>query len=91
MRCAFPGVGMNISLDGTVNWDERTMADFLTSSFGAIEIEPDVVLVSYGGSTGGLRPWSLLRMQRIRIDTQEPGLPPGSAMGGWVRLGCLGA
>ena len=51
--------------------------------------EPDVILASRGGSMGRFHPWSLFRRQRIRVDTQAPGLPPGSAMGGWVRPGCL--
>ena len=42
------GIGMNISTDGGLNWDEGTMIDYTTSFNGsALEVEPDVVLVAY--------------------------------------------
>ncbi len=67
-----PGLGLNISLDGGLNWDEGTMIDFSTSYNGSmVEVEPDVVLVSYPNSFDEIRP-ALVRTQRIRITPDGP-------------------
>ncbi|MDP6440066.1 MAG: sialidase family protein, partial [Candidatus Brocadiia bacterium] len=67
-----PGLGLNISLDGGVNWDEGTAIDFTTAYNGtAIEVEPDVILVAYPQSMDEIRP-SLMRVQRIRITPDGP-------------------
>ncbi|MDP6107631.1 MAG: hypothetical protein QGI33_04260, partial [Candidatus Brocadiia bacterium] len=67
-----PGLSLNISTDGGLNWDEGTIIDFCTSFNGqAIEAEPDVVLVAYPEAMGETlrRP---MRMQRIRITPDGP-------------------
>ena len=72
-----PALGMNISLDGGLNWDEGTMIDFSTSYNGSmVEVEPDVVLVAYPHSFDEIRP-APVRSQRIRITPDGP-LPLGS-------------
>ncbi len=67
-----PGLSLNISADGGLNWDEGTIIDFCTSFNGrAIEAEPDVVLVAYPEAMGETlrRP---MRTQRIRITPDGP-------------------
>jgi hypothetical protein len=74
----WPGLGLNISVDGGVNWDEGTMIDYSTSFNGrALESEPDVLLVAYGPGMGETRAFRM-RMQRIRITPQGP-VPLGTA------------
>ncbi len=73
-----PGLGLNISLDDGVNWDEGTAIDFTTDYNGtAIEVEPDVILVAYPLAMDEIRP-ALMRTQRIRITPDGP-VPLGSA------------
>ena len=67
-----PGLGMNISLDGGLNWDEGTMVDFSTAFNGSIlEVEPDVVLVIYRHAFDEIRP-APARTQRILITPDGP-------------------
>ena len=67
-----PGVGLHCSYDGGLNWDDGTMIDFPESfNGGAIEVEPDVVLVTYPQSMDEIRP-SYARAQRIRITPDGP-------------------
>ena len=67
-----PGVGLHISLDGGLNWDEGTMVDFPSNFNGsAIEVEPDVLLVTYPQAMDEIRP-SYARTQRIRITPDGP-------------------
>jgi hypothetical protein len=67
-----PGLGLNISVDGGLNWDEGTMIDLCTSFNGqAIEAEPDVVLVAHPEGMGENCRFPF-RMQRIRITPDGP-------------------
>jgi hypothetical protein len=71
-----PGLGLHLSTDGGLNWDEGTMIDFPSSFNGsAIEVEPDVILVVYPESMDEARP-SYIRAQRIRITPDGP-MPEG--------------
>jgi hypothetical protein len=73
-----PGTGLHYSVDGGVNWGMQTMIDYTTSFNGCvIEVEPDVILVSYPDAFDEIRP-SLLRTQRIRITPEGP-VPLGTA------------
>ena len=70
MRSA--GTCMHISTDEGLNWDHGTILDHPTFFNGSmIEVEPDVVLVSYPSSTGEIRP-SYAKYQRIKIAPQGP-------------------
>ena len=67
-----PGIGLHCSYDGGLNWDFGTMIDYSDSFNGSvIEVEPDVILVSYPQSMDEIRP-SRARMQRIRITPDGP-------------------
>ena len=66
------GIGMNISTDGGLNWDEGTMIDYTTSFNGsALEVEPDVVLVAYPDTMDEIRPGFAIT-QRLRITPDGP-------------------
>jgi hypothetical protein len=67
-----PGVGLHMSFDGGLNWDEGTMIDFPGSFNGrAIEVEPDVVLVVYPQTMDEIRP-APVHAQRIRLTRDGP-------------------
>ena len=67
-----PGLALNISTDGGVNWDQGTMIDYAGSFNGRmIEVEPDVVLVMYPEAMDEIRP-AFVRAQLIRITPDGP-------------------
>ena len=69
-RCV-GGVGMHVSIDGGLNWDQGTTLDNASYFNGSIiEVEPDVVLVIYPDVPNG--PGTHVRAQRIRITPQGP-------------------
>ena len=70
----FPGYSINISRDDGLNWDEGTLIDYPPWAMGCmIEVEPDVLLVTYMNSSYGdvanltKVEASPLRAQRLRI------------------------
>jgi hypothetical protein len=68
----YPGYAINVSWDDGLNWDAGTIIDWPTWAMGnVIEVEPDVLLVTYMnsdlGDVANLQKVPLL-MQRVRID-----------------------
>jgi len=67
-----PGLALNYSLDGGLNWDAGTMIDFCSIFNGrAIEVEPDVLLVVYHETMDEIRP-GYVRAQLIRVTANGP-------------------
>jgi len=67
-----PGLALNYSLDGGLNWDAGTQIDFPGIFNGrAIEVEPDMLLVVYPETMDEVRP-GFVRAQLIRMTPQGP-------------------
>ncbi len=67
----YPGYAINVSRDNGLNWDQGTVIDWPTWAMGnIIEVEPDVLLVTYMnsdlGDVANLQKFPLL-MQRVEI------------------------
>jgi hypothetical protein len=63
----FPHYAVNVSRDNGLNWDEGTVIDYPVWGMGcAVEVEPDVVLLTYMDGDGGSHTLPLLA-QLVRV------------------------
>ena len=67
----YPGYAINVSWDNGLNWDQGAIIDWPTWAMGnLIEVEPDVLLVTYMnsdlGDVANLQKAPLL-MQRVKV------------------------